>query len=208
MNHESHYRIRTLPVKSKVSLFESLINNKKTRIVGTVLGVYFIVGTGIGYMLITPSQNPANAGIAANDKSIIATVEEDIIEDDSINTILTLHNTSKQEISEFTADFYTSKDLIDWNQAIPLTNGLGEIKISDNSLFELPNIQAGQKVQYSIRGTIKKLDNQTLAIMAHLKYVVQESAKETTTNKIFISLGAEPSPIEKVEIEPNVEILD
>ncbi len=191
MNHESHFRIRTVQNKYKKNHISSLISGRKFKVALSVVGVYAIVGAGVGWFLITPNSDLASADKFQNDTSLIVRLSEEKTEGDNVSLKLTMDNTNKDiEIVEVISDFYTSENNISWQSMTPIVAG----NISSNlnqfnnqSFVNLNPLSAGESMQYLVKGKIKNKQAKNITVMSHIKYSKNENPFEVSSNKVFFS---------------------
>ena len=189
MNHESHFRIKTVSNKYKKTPFQNLFNGRKFRVVASISVVYAIVGAGVGYLLLSPNPDLANASISVTDSSVIATISEESISGDEVSLKLSLNNTNKDvEIVDIIGDFYTSQDTITWSKISRVGSTGSDNLFGNNSFVNINPLNGGESLQYIIKGKIKNTKDKNITVMSHIKYSKNDNLFEVSTNKIFYSL--------------------
>lgn len=208
MTHNYFDRVKTIPANiQKNRLLQKLFRNKKFQIVSSMIAVStFIVATSI---LITVNNNPsktvsASFPISADTTSIIATMDSLLpsgvtkTSGESVELALNLQNTGSIDVlSEIVIDVYNTKNTVKWETA---TFKKTAIKSLDGHSFSLPNLSKLEKTKYILKGTITNNDTKNIAAMTRVKYTVNDSAKEITSNRIFVSLD------NSIKIEQNASL--
>jgi hypothetical protein len=191
MNHESHFRIRTVQNKYKKNHIGSLISSRKFRVALSVVGVYTIVGAGIGWFLMTPNSDLASADKLQNDTSLIVRLSEEKSEGENVSLKLTMNNTNKNiEIVDVISDFYTSENNINWQSMTPIVaDNLSSTQNSfaNQSYINLNPLSAGESMQYLVKGKIKNKAAKNITVMTHIKYSKNDNPFEISSNKVFFS---------------------
>jgi hypothetical protein len=189
MTHESHFRVRTVPTKRSFLQFGAMFSNRKSRVIASVIAVYLIIGFGVGNILLTPSKDQANANLnsqVASQPLPVITIEPSL---DSTKLkpsfILKISNQSESEaLKEITADFYSTDSIVKWEGVS--TDNLPSIPKEGDSLFKIGTIKAKESVDYRIKGSVSQKPEDNYAVVARVKYISNESAKEVTSNRILL----------------------
>jgi hypothetical protein len=174
MNHEAHFRIRTVQNKYKKNYLANLLTSKKFRITISVVGIYSVVGSGIGWFLMSPNSDLASA---------------EKLDGTDVSLKLSLENTNQNaEIVDIIADFYTSEDNIDWESMTMVVAGQSsntDIVFDNQSFLNLNPITARDSIQYLVKGKVKNKNAKNITVMTHIKYTKNDSPFESPSNKVF-----------------------
>ncbi len=201
MTHNYFDRVATIPAhiqkdKLLIRLFQKTFRNKKIQILATVFGIFTLITTG---MLVVNDTNTSKNAFANSSfisstpaTGIIATMDSLLPSGitknsgDTIELALNLQNTgTKDTLTEIVIDIYNTKDTVKWNTATLKKNSIGS---SDGHSFVLPNLASSEKAKYILKGTVGNNDAKNIAIMTRVKYTTNDSAKEITSNRVFVSL--------------------
>ena len=191
MNHESHFRIRTVENKFKRNHLINFVSGRKFRVTLSVISVYAVVALGVSWFISTPNSDLASAGKIQNDTSLIARLSDEKSEGEDISVKLTLDNTNKNiELVDVVSDFYTSENNISWQSFTPIiAENLSSTQNSFNnqSFVSMTPLSSGESMQYLIKGKISKKSAKNITVMTHIRYTKNEDAFEVTSNKVFYS---------------------
>jgi hypothetical protein len=187
MNHDAHFRIRSVQNKYKKNHFSNFVSGRKFRVTLAVLFAYTIVGAGIGWFLSTPNSDLANAGNSQNDNSLVVRISEESSENDNVSLKLYLQNINTDtEITDIISDFYTSENNIDW-QSLQTLNGSSVNLFNNKSFINLNPLTSNESVQFLVKGKIKNKQTKNITVMTHIKYVKNSNSYEQSSNKVFFS---------------------
>jgi hypothetical protein len=194
MTHESHFRVRTVPTKRSFLQFGAMFSNRKSRVIASVIAVYLIIGFGVGNILLTPSKDQANANLnsqVASQPLPVITIEPSPDSTKlSPSFILKISNQSESEdLKEITADFYSTDSIVKWEGVS--TDNLPSIPKEGDSLFKIGTVKPKESINYNIKASITQKPEDNYAVVARVKYISNESAKEVTSNRIILDTNGQ-----------------
>jgi hypothetical protein len=190
MNTHSHYRVRSLPTKSQ-NFFLSLLKRKKTKIIASIVGFYFVLGGGLGFMLFKPNSEVAQASnipvaVAANFS--INNIDA-IVQDGLIDGSISLTNQSlTEDLTNVNLDLYSTKESVKWSQ-LNYEGSPENIIPSKDSTFSLLPIKKNSSVNINIKGLLINKSLPNVGLMAKIIFDSRQGQLETTSNRILLKLG-------------------
>jgi hypothetical protein len=193
-------KVKTI-AKKGIHYATKVKSRRRRQLVFSIIGVYLIAGFLLGFFLFyKPKQSPAGANQYANVVSSIRFKEEKKFNlGDQIEVNLTLQNTSIIEpINEIAVEMLSTKESVNWEEATTSNTQDKIIKSSQKNFFRLPVLSSGQRLQYSLKGTLKDANLDSLVILSKIYFSNQEGNQEIETNRIYTdlkgnnSVGAKP----------------
>jgi len=196
MPKNKFYKVNTIRQKNpaKWGLFSHIGKNKRhKKLLASVIGVYLLVGVGVGYILFSSNNRPAKAGESAYVSSSIKFVEEKIYKvGDQVKIGITLQNTSITEpINNLSLDLYSTKESVKWTDVRNKSDDNQVLSTAQNNNFKLPLLSSAQRAEYTLQGTLQDDQMDYLTILGKVRYLNKDGVQEIETNKVSTQLNSQ-----------------
>jgi hypothetical protein len=164
---------------------------RRRNLILSVIAAYVLIGGLAGLMIFRGGGDSAKANETAFvSSSIRLGSERELSVGDKIEIYLTLQNTSITEsVNDLSVDFFSTKDAVNWEELTGgnMTTVETKIKAQKNS-FRLPVLSSGERVEYTVTGTLQNALVDYLTILAKIRFVNKEGSQEVNTNRVFTKL--------------------
>ncbi len=203
MTHKYLTQIRTVPNyhedqsnfaknwrKAKYSFkstSNTLLKNKKTRIIISVLGIYTILTSGFVVSFVSTNNNQANAqSYTTPINNLDIKIRKQSVESQNIYLKLELQNTTNETIVSPSFQFQSSFDNIVWLASSSDENS--SKSQAQNSSFKLSDVSPKEKITYTVYGQLKNLNVNNIAVATQVLYSTQGKSQVLESPKFLINL--------------------
>jgi hypothetical protein len=168
------------------SASKSLINNKKTRIITSVLAVYMVLTSGFVIAFLNVDNSQANAQTFVPNSNLEISIKKQKVEAGNITLKLEITNKTNEIITNPNFQFQSSFDNVTWTTSNDDSNNTRVD--SQNSSFRLSNINPNQKVTYNVNGQLKNLNISSIVVTTKASYLAENKSQEINSPKFLIDL--------------------
>ncbi len=193
-SHPLSYNVHTPQQSQKGKKWvQKVVKGKpKTRLVGSIIATYILVAGIIGFAMFSGFQDQSEASTqsAYVSASLRLIDEEEYKVGSKVVTSLTIQNTSITDpINNLNIEMNSTQNSVSWESAVlsSRTTQTRELKPVGKT-FTIPLLAAGERVEYTVTGTLLESEFDFLTLVGQLTFKNREGPQDASTNRVFTKL--------------------